>query len=566
VSVVADPNAAVNDLADRFWDGVLERDPLWATVLGDERFNDRWPDLGADGRAADEAAYRSVLSEAAAIPADGLEPEQVITRDLLILVAENHLEALAQKQYQLAVDHMSGPQIWPAQAAQYQPADTPERLELLLTRYAAFPAMIEQYVSTLAEGVADGRTAARVPVRRAIEQVDRLLAMPSAAAPATTMVEVGDNDRGRVTEAVEKHIYAGLRRLRDYLADEYEPHARQQPGLSATPGGDAAYRLAIRMQTTIDTTAEEVHAFGLADLEAIEAEKDEVARRLGHADRHALRVGLADDPANHTDDPDALVRLAQEQTERAYAAAPQYFGRLPSANCHVKPVEAYREVESPPAFYMPPSIDGSRQGQYYINTYQPMERQLHKIAAITFHEATPGHHFQIGIEMELKGLPAFRTLGARMAGVAYVEGWGLYCERLADEMGLYLNDQERLGMLDAQSFRAARLVVDSGLHAMDWTREQAIEFMHERGSLPPVDAAIEVDRYTIWPGQALSYKLGQREIERARVEVTDAMGDRFDLRAFHDEVLAHGSLPLATLRREIPAWVEAAVTRDAPAS
>jgi len=560
VSVVADPNAAVNDLADRFWEGVLERDPLWATILGDERHNDRWPDLGADGRAADEAAYLSVLEEARRIPSSGLDPEQVITRDLLILVAENQLEALAQKQYQLAVDHMSGPQIWPAQAAQYQPADTPERLELLLARYAAYPAMIEQYVSTLAEGIADGRTAAAVPVQRAIEQIDRLLAMPPAEAPATTMVQVGDEQRARVTASVEAHVYGGMRRLRDFLASEYEPHARQQPGLSATPGGDEAYRLAIRMQTTLATTAQEVHAFGLADLEAIEAEKDEIARRLGHADRHAQRDALAADPANHTSDPEALVRLAQDQTDRAYAAAPRYFGRLPSANCYVKAVEAYREAESPPAFYMPPSVDGSRQGQYYINTYQPMERQLHKVAAITFHEATPGHHFQIGIEMELKGLPAFRILGARMAGVAYVEGWGLYCERLADEMGLYASDAERLGMLDAQSFRAARLVVDSGLHAMSWTRERAVDFMHERGSLPPVDAAIEVDRYTIWPGQALSYKLGQREIERARAEVSSAMGARFDLRAFHDEVLGHGSLPLETLRREIPGWVEAAVS------
>jgi uncharacterized protein (DUF885 family) len=560
VPVALDPNAAVNDLADRFWEGVLERDPLWATILGDERHNDRWPDLGADGRAADEAAYRSVLAEARTIPTDGLEPEQVITRDLLVLVAENQLEALAQKQYQLAVDHMSGPQIWPIEVAQYQPADTPERVEKLLTRYAAFPAMIEQYVTTLAEGIADGRTAAAVPVRRAIEQIERLLATPAAESPAVTMVQVGNDHRPRIVDAVDEHIYAGLRRLRDFLGDSYEPNARQHPGISATPGGNEAYRLAIRMQTTLATTAEEVHAFGLADLESIEAEKDEIARRLGHVDRHALRDALADAPANHTSDPGALVRLAQEQTERAYAAAPRYFGRLPSANCVVKPVEAYREVDSPPAFYMPPSVDGSRQGQFYINTFEPTERQLHRLAAITFHEATPGHHFQIAIEMELKGLPAFRTLGARMAGVAYVEGWGLYCERLADEMGLYASDEERLGMLDAQSFRAARLVVDSGLHAMEWTREQAIAFMQEHGSLPPVDAAIEIDRYTIWPAQALSYKLGQREIERARVEVADAMGERFDLRAFHDEVIGHGSLPLATLRSQILRWVEAAVS------
>jgi uncharacterized protein (DUF885 family) len=562
VSIAVDPNAAVNDLADRFWEGILERNPVWATLLGDERYNDRWPDLGAAGRAADEAAYRSALDEARRIPADGLEPEQVITRDLIVLISENHLEELAHKRYQLAIDHMSGPQVWPADYAQYQPADTPERLEKLLARHAAYPAMIEQYIETLDEGVRDGRTSAAMPVRRAIEQIERLLALAPDAHPASTLAPVADEDRPRLVAGVEQHLYAGLRRLRDYLVAEYEPHARPEPGIWSTPDGEEAYRIAIRVQTSLDTTAEEVHAFGMADLEAIEAEMDEIARRLGHADRHAMRSALAADPANHTDDPQTIVRLAQEQTERAYAEAPKYFGRLPSANCYVKAVEEYREADSPPAFYMPPSLDRSRQGQYYINTYQPTERQLHRVASITFHEATPGHHFQIAIEMELTGLPPFRTLGARLAGEAYVEGWGLYTERLADEMGLYASEQERFGMLEAQAFRASRLVVDSGLHSMRWTREQAITFMHERGSLPMVDAEIEIDRYTVWPGQALCYKLGQREIERARAEVSGAMGDRFDLRAFHDEVLGHGSQTLATLRREILAWVEAAVSES----
>jgi uncharacterized protein (DUF885 family) len=559
MSVAADPNAAVNDLADRFWEGLLERDPLWATVLGDERYNDRWPDLGEAGRAADRAAYSSTLDEARGIPGEALEAEQLITRDLMILVCENALEALDQKQYQLGVDHMSGPQVWPAEMAQYQPADSPERLDKLLARWSAYPEMVEQYVSTLEEGLADGRTAAAVPVRRAIEQIERLLAMTPEEHPATAMPETDDASRARLAEATREHVYGGLRRLRDFLVETYEPKARPEPGLSTTPGGEEAYRLAIRTQTSLDTTAEEVHAFGLADLDAIEAEMAEIATRLGHSDRRALRAALAADPSNHTDDPQALVRLAQQQTDRAYGEAPKYFGRIPSANCYVKAVEAYREVESPPAFYMPPTLDGSRQGQYYINTYQPAERQLHRIAAITFHEATPGHHFQIGIEMELKGLPPFRTLGARLAGGAYVEGWGLYTERLADEMGLYADEPERQGMLEAQAFRAARLVVDSGLHAMGWTRQQAIDFMHDRGSLPMVDAEIEVDRYTVWPAQALAYKLGQREIERARAAVSAAMGDRFDLRAFHDEVRGHGSLPLATLTREILGWVEVAV-------
>ena len=558
--VATDPNAMVNELADRFFDGVLERDPLYATILGDDRWDDRLPDVGADGRAAEAAAYREVVAEAERIPADELETEQVITRDLLLTIASNHLEALDASLYQLAVDHMSGIQTVPVMVAQYQPAADPARLETLLTRLGAFPTMVEQHIDTLREGIAAGRTSAAVPVRRAIEQIERMVAESGADSPITTMAQVADDAaRDRVRALVDETIHPALGRLRDFLADEYEQHARQQPGISATPDGDAAYRLSIRLQTTVAATAEEVHEFGLADLATIEAEKDEIARRLGHADRHAMASALAEDPANHTDDPNHLIELAKAQTDRAYAEAPKYFGRLPRANCEVLPVEAYREQESPPAFYMPPSLDGSRIGQYYLNTYQPSERQLHKIASITFHEATPGHHFQIAIEQDLDGLPAFRRLGARMVGVAYIEGWGLYTERLADEMGLYLNEAERFGMLDTQAFRAARLVVDSGLHAFGWDRQRAIDFMHERGSLPMVDAEIEVDRYTVWPGQALAYKLGQREIERARAEVTDVMGGRFDLRAFHDEVLGHGSLPLATLRREILGWVEAVV-------
>jgi uncharacterized protein (DUF885 family) len=563
-SSAADPNAAVNQLADRFFEGVLERNPIFATVLGDARFDDRLPDLGSDGRAADAAAFCEVLAEAEAIDPVALDPEEVITRDMLMLVARNGLEALDRKLYELAIDHIGGVGVMPVQIAQYQLADSPQGLANLLTRYRAFPVAMEQYLDTLREGIGDGRVESKGPVAKQVSQVDRMLALPSEQFPAVGMAHVADEAaREQVRTTIADRVYPALQKVRDFLADEYLPVARPEPGLSGTPDGDAAYRLAIRMQTSVATTAEEVHAFGMEDLSRIEAEMDEVAHRLGKEDRFALKAALADDAANHTHSRERILELAREQTARAYATAPQYFGRLPSADCEVVQVEEYRERETPPAFYMQPSMDGSRPGQYYINTYQPEERQLHKIAAITFHEATPGHHFQIGIEMELQGLPKFRILGARMAGVAYVEGWGLYCERLADEMGLYLADEERLGMLDAQAFRASRLVVDSGLHAMGWSRQQAIDFMHERGTLPMVDAEIEVDRYTIWPGQALAYKIGQREIERARREVSEKMGDRFDLRAFHDEVLGHGSLPLATLRREIPGWVEAAVASPA---
>ena len=225
-------------------------------------------------------------------------------------------------------------------------------------------------------------------------------------------------------------------------------------------------------------------------------------------------------------------------------------------------MEPHQEQEAPPAFYFPPSPDGARPGIYFINTFDPASRPLHRLAATTFHEAVPGHHFQIALEAEHDELPAFRRFGARLAGGAYVEGWGLYSERLADEMGLFADARERFGMLDAQAWRAARLVVDTGLHAFRWTRQQSIDLLREAAGLSQLEAETETDRYITWPGQALGYMTGQREIEPLRRELEARDGDRFDLRAFHDAVLGHGSLPLATLRGELPGWVlpRAAVT------
>ncbi len=236
------------------------------------------------------------------------------------------------------------------------------------------------------------------------------------------------------------------------------------------------------------------------------------------------------------------------------AIAPRYFGVLPRAGCDVRPVEEYKEKDSPFAYYFPPTIDGSRPGIYYANGYDLASRKYSKLASTTYHEAVPGHHFQIALEMENPHLDAFRRLGARMAAGAYVEGWGLYAERLADEMGLFRDETERFGMLDAQAWRACRLVVDTGLHALRWPRQRSIDFLIA-GGLSETDATIETDRYIGWPGQALTYKIGQREIERLRAELTARDGDRFDLRAFHDAVLGHGSLPLATLSRELPTWL-----------
>ena len=234
------------------------------------------------------------------------------------------------------------------------------------------------------------------------------------------------------------------------------------------------------------------------------------------------------------------------------------FRRAPVSLCRVIPVEEYKERDAPFAYYYPPSADTTRPGTYYVNTFDLPSRTFSRLAATTYHEAIPGHHWQISLESENTGLNNFRRFAARYAGGAYVEGWGLYAERLADEMGLYRNDAERFGMLDAQAWRAARLVVDTGMHALRWTRQQSIDALLAAG-LTETDAVIETDRYIAWPAQALTYKVGQREIERLRRELTDRDGSAFDLRAFHDAVLGHGSLPLATLSRELPNWLASPV-------
>ena len=241
--------------------------------------------------------------------------------------------------------------------------------------------------------------------------------------------------------------------------------------------------------------------------------------------------------------------------ERATALAPRWFGRLPVAACDVRPVDPFMERDAPPAFYYPPTVDGSRPGIYFVNTHELPTRLLTRLASTTYHEAIPGHHFQIALEMEHPDLPAFRRLGSRVVGSAYAEGWGLYSERLADEMGLYRSDAERFAMLDGQAWRAVRLIVDTGIHALRKDRPWAVALLRDEAGLPTTDAGIETDRYIVWPGQALTYKIGQREIERLRAELEARDGAAFDLRGFHDELLGHGALALATLARELPRWV-----------
>ncbi|MGZ9159543.1 MAG: DUF885 domain-containing protein [Candidatus Limnocylindrales bacterium] len=554
---MTDDRSAVEALSDRFWEGVLERNPTTATFYGDERYADRLEDPSPEGRAKVRSLMQRTADEASAIPVEGLSTEERITRDMLQVIGELAVEEDDQGFHQLrVVDQMGGPQQLLPQLTQFQRVDTPERLEAFIARLRAYPAFMAANADILREGLTSGLTAPSIVTERTIAQVERLLAIPieSAIIPGSA-IGASDADRERIRDAVREFVYPADAAFLETLRGEYRHASREEPGLWSAPDGDTLYRTAIRSWTTLEMDPREIHQIGLDDLASIELERQAIAHAAGFGDdTRAYRAALDAEVGNTPATKDELVARAREDIDRAMAAAPRFFGRLPQAGLEVRPVEEYKEKDAPFAYYYPPSADGSRNGIYYANGYDLPSRKYAKLASTTYHEAAPGHHFQITLEMENPNLNAFRRLGSRMVGGAYVEGWGLYSERLADEMGLYRSEAERFGMLDGQAWRAARLVVDTGLHALRWERQRSIDFLRDAG-LTETDAVIETDRYICWPGQALTYKLGQRQIESLRRDISARDGSRFDLREFHDQVLGHGSLPLATLARELPTWV-----------
>ncbi len=546
----------VHVFADRAWEQFLELNPLWATMQGDERWDDRLDDPGPAGRAALQALAESWAAEMDGFVSLELSVEDRITLGLIRFAIDRFRGDHELRLWEMeAVDQYSGPQGLIGDLARTQRVDTPERFEALLARIRAYPAWMAAHAENLAEGVASGRTAAPAVVERCLTQTQRMAETPAQESPIVLVNSGLDAaERARLIEAVEQYVTPAYRAWLATL-QEYAPHARAGDGVCHLPDGDAIYRHAILSWTTINEEPQAIHDYGLARLEQIEAQAREIVAELGFEDVTALRTHLEAAPENHVTDPADLVRLAEELIERAEAEAPRWFGRMPADTCEVRAVEPHQEQEAPPAFYMTPSADGSRRGMYFINTYDPASRHLHRLAATTFHEAVPGHHFQLAIEQELTHLPAFRRFGARIAAGSFIEGWALYTEQLAAEMGLYRTPLERFGALETEAWRAARLVVDTGIHAFGWTRQQSIDLLIERAGLSLLEAETETDRYISWPGQALSYMLGQREILALRAQLEARDGERFDHRAFHDEVIGHGSLALTVLREQLPGWV-----------
>ncbi|HUF07127.1 MAG TPA: DUF885 domain-containing protein [Candidatus Binatia bacterium] len=539
--------AALDELSADYWNAFLERHPTFATAIGDRRFDDRLEDGSEEAR----TAWRAELDALERRLRDVATDEDPVTRAALGEALTTDRAFLDADLAAFNVDPMDGPQVDLLNIASYQPVRSSNEAEALLSRWRAMPAFLDQAGDDLRRGMAEGRVGVATLCRKVTEQIDELLARPDADWPLATPGMEWTVIRDELLEVIGRDIRPVFERYRSVVADEIAPRARpdDRPGLVHVPGGAEAYRLLTRAHTSIDVVPDEVHAIGLEEIERIDAEFTELgARLLGTTSLAATLAALRDDPDLHFRTREEVAAVARASLERANAAIGNWFGRLPRAACEVVVMPAHEEKHSTIAYYREPAGDGSRPGQYYVNTHEPETRPRYEAETLAFHESVPGHHLQIAIAQELDHLPAFRRFNG---STAYIEGWGLYTERLAEEMGLLSGDLDRFGLLSFDAWRASRLVVDTGIHALGWTRQRAIDFMSQHTALAANNIANEVDRYIAYAGQALAYKIGQLELLRLRAEARRRQGDRFDVRRFHDVVLGDGALPLPVLRQVV---------------
>ncbi len=543
-----------DELAAELLATALNADPLAGSLYGFPGYDALLPDFSEEAEAAHARTLASIAFRAEATSESGLDETQLQTLDFVRCLARGMAGAAAVPVVEFTIsDTFAAPVGGVLNSLPKVPLDTDERRQGYLLRLQGLPDMLATVARRHEEGARHGRTAVARLVEAAIAQLDLMIGDPTVGA----MVKV-DTDAAfaeAVLVAIDEHARPALAAYRDALRTSVLPTARddEHPGLCYLPDGEAMYRVMARQHTSMSYSPEELHAMGRQIVDEVLVEMVATGSALfGTTDVPEIFERLSD-PALRYQSREEMLEHAQRVVAAAEAEAPKWFATVPDVACNVAPVPEAEEAGMASAYYMPGAIDGSRAGTYYLNTSQPEKRHRYVAEDIAFHEAVPGHHFQLTIAMESKDLAPARQV---LYDTACAEGWGLYSERLADEMGLYTDDLARMGLFAADSWRASRLVVDTGLHALGWSRQQAVDWMAAHTPLPRLEVETEIDRYISFPGQALAYMVGRREIVRLRTMATARLGERFDLREFHDLVLRAGILPLPALARTVERWVE----------
>jgi uncharacterized protein (DUF885 family) len=549
---IAQSDTRVRRLADAYLGGFFDQFPEQATYFGvPGRRHDRLSDNSLAALQKWQAQEDRWLADAKAIDPATIESRPLrATHAILREALESAAASRVCRSELWNVSQMTGWQVNLGYVVTTQPVGTDEARAQALARWSALPTYLDTDIANLREGMKLGYTAPKLIVRIVMDQVRSLASTPAADMPflAPARSDQTPDFQKAMNALVADRIVPAARRYADFLEREYLPAAREAIAVSANPNGGQCYTSSIRAMSTLPKSAQEVHEIGLREVARFDGEMKAIAARsFGTTDIAALMKQLRSDQKYLFKSREELIAYSKAALERARAAMPQWFGIIPKADVRLEPYPAFREKNAPNE-YNPPSEEGTRPGIFYVSAYQAEKRSRADIESTAFHETIPGHHLQIAIALERKEI---HPLGRYVLNNGYGEGWGLYAESLADEMKLFSGDLDRLGMFSSQNFRAARLVVDTGLHALGWTRQQAIDYMLAHTAQTPDAAAAEIDRYVIMPGQATGYMLGKLEILAAREEARAAAGDRFDIKAFHDRVLEDGGVPLTFLREKI---------------
>ena len=552
-----DLNAVFND----YWEDVLRHDPEFASMLGDKRYNDQISDYSV--KAVNNKLERedALMMRLAAIDPAGFTEQEKISRELLLRQFTEDQEGAEFKEWEMPVNQMDGIQTTYMRLVPELSFTTVKDYDDWIARLHAIPTAFDQVTANMSIGIDDHRVPPKYLLKMVLEQVTELghqkpedspLALPLKSFPAAIPAAERARIKAEMLEAIGKEIEPAYLRFARFLEASYIPAGRDEPGVWALPDGEKYYAFRIRKITTTNLTAEQIHQIGIDEVKRDETEMLAIAKKLGFSDLKSFRASLKTNPKLKPASAEALLDAYRGYLGPMQAKLPQLFGRLPKAKFEVAPVPDYLAKTSAPAYYEPGAPDGSRPGRLRIDTYDATSRNLYAVEAVTYHEGLPGHHLQISIAQELTNVPTFRK---HERYTAYTEGWGLYSEQLGKTVGFYQDPYSDYGRLEADIWRAIRLVVDTGVHQDHWTRQQMVDYFHEHSAIDEPSIQAEVDRYIAWPGQSLAYKIGQLKIMELRDRAKKALGDKFDLRAFHDEVLDAGALPLDMLSDRIDGWI-----------
>ena len=556
-----DSVAQLNRLYESYWEFLLKESPLTATYLGDHRYDDLLDDASEEAFHRRNSQFERFLDQLRRIPKPSSKPDQ-LNYTLFERELEDNLGSAKFRAYLTPITQQSGLQIDIPEIVTYHPFNTIRDFDNFIKRLRAFPRLVDQVIESMRTGIRSKIVLAKVTAEKIIPQLEaNVVQDPKSLELYKSIEKIPKNWSSRDTvrikddieDAIRRSIIPAFENLLLFFKEEYLPVCRADPGVWSLPDGRERYAFAVRHYTTTSMSPDDIHELGLRELKRIHSEMQTITDKLSFkGSLHDFIGSLRNDKSLFNDSAAELMDGFRKILAKMDEKLPLLFGRLPKAPYSFREIEAFRAEAAPDAYYYRPPEDGSRPAYFYVNTFRPEQRPKYTLEVLAYHEAVPGHHLQLAIQQELTGMPKFRRHGGY---TAFIEGWGLYSEELPKKVGFYKDLLSDFGRLSFDAWRAARLVVDTGIHYKHWTREKAIEFFLENTSLSELNVVSEIERYIAWPGQALAYKIGQLKISELRTKAEKALGERFDIRSFHDELLGDGALALDVLEDKMQSWI-----------